>query len=52
MADGVRLGATKMFLTTGEGNTAARHLYESMGAGPATQGPTVNYWFLLPAAAT
>jgi ribosomal protein S18 acetylase RimI-like enzyme len=50
MEAGVRLGATKMFLTTGESNTAARALYESMGAGLATQGPTVNYWFLLPPA--
>jgi ribosomal protein S18 acetylase RimI-like enzyme len=48
MEAGVQLGATKMFLTTGETNTAARHLYESMGAGLATQGPTVNYWFHLP----
>lgn len=47
MAAGVELGATKMFLTTGELNTAARHLYESLGAGLAAQGPTVNYWFLL-----
>jgi ribosomal protein S18 acetylase RimI-like enzyme len=47
VAAGVDLGATKMFLTTGENNTAARRLYESMGAGPATQGPTVNYWLLL-----
>jgi ribosomal protein S18 acetylase RimI-like enzyme len=44
---GVRLGATRMFLTTGQDNTAARRLYESMGAGLATQGPTVNYWFHL-----
>lgn len=44
---GVRLGASKMFLITGESNTAARRLYESMGAGLAAQGPTVNYWFLL-----
>jgi ribosomal protein S18 acetylase RimI-like enzyme len=50
MDAGVRLGASKMFLTTGESNTAARRLYESLGAGLATQGPTVNYWFLLPAA--
>jgi ribosomal protein S18 acetylase RimI-like enzyme len=42
---GVRAGATRMFLTTGEHNTAARRLYESMGASPAAQGPTVNYWF-------
>ncbi|RSM58460.1 N-acetyltransferase [Actinoplanes sp. ATCC 53533] len=44
---GVRLGASKMFLTTGESNTVARRLYESMGAGLAAQGPTVNYWFQL-----
>jgi ribosomal protein S18 acetylase RimI-like enzyme len=44
---GVQAGATRMFLTTGEHNTAARRLYESMGAGPAAQGPTVNYWFRL-----
>jgi ribosomal protein S18 acetylase RimI-like enzyme len=44
---GAERGATKMFLTTGEHNAAARALYESMGAGLATQGPTVNYWFHL-----
>jgi ribosomal protein S18 acetylase RimI-like enzyme len=48
MAAGQDLGADKMFLTTGEHNTAARRLYESMGAGLASQGPTVNYWFVLP----
>jgi ribosomal protein S18 acetylase RimI-like enzyme len=48
MAAGVELGATRMFLITGEANVAARRLYESMGAGLATQGPTVNYWFPLP----
>ena len=48
MEAGVQLGADKMFLITGEGNVAARRLYESMGAGLATQGPTVNYWFPLP----
>lgn len=48
MEAGRRSGADKMFLITGEHNTAARTLYESMGAGPATQGPTVNYWFPLP----
>lgn len=48
MEAGVQFGASKMFLTTGESNTAARRLYESMGAGLAAQGPTVNYWFLLP----
>lgn len=44
---GRALGATKMFLTTGEANTAARELYEQLGAGLAEQGPTVNYWFLI-----
>jgi hypothetical protein len=48
MEAGAELGAGKMFLTTGEANAAARRLYESMGAGLATQGPTVNYWFALP----
>jgi ribosomal protein S18 acetylase RimI-like enzyme len=47
IAAGIRLGAARMFLTTGEDNTAARRLYESMGAGLATQGPTVSYWFRL-----
>jgi ribosomal protein S18 acetylase RimI-like enzyme len=47
MTAGARAGATKMFLTTGAENTAARSLYEAMGGGPASQGPTVNYWFLL-----
>lgn len=44
---GTQLGASKMFLVTGAENRAARSLYESMGAGLAAQGPTVNYWFLL-----
>ncbi|MEV4518405.1 GNAT family N-acetyltransferase [Dactylosporangium sp. NPDC049525] len=48
MEAGAQLGARKMFLITGEDNLAARRLYESMGAGLATQGPTVNYWFSLP----
>ena len=48
MEAGAQLGASKMFLITGEQNGAARNLYESMGAGLAAQGPTVNYWFLLP----
>ncbi|MEV4349871.1 GNAT family N-acetyltransferase [Actinoplanes sp. NPDC049596] len=48
MDAGTRSGASRMFLTTGEANTAARRLYEEMGAGPAAQGPTVNYWFHLP----
>jgi len=47
MQAGTQLGASRMFLITGAENTAARHLYESMGAGLATQGPTVNYWFQL-----
>ncbi|MBL7255378.1 GNAT family N-acetyltransferase [Paractinoplanes lichenicola] len=47
MSAGVRDGANRMFLTTGEANAAARALYESMGGGLATQGPTVNYWFEL-----
>ncbi|MEK0098727.1 GNAT family N-acetyltransferase [Streptomyces sp. A475] len=47
MEAGAKAGATTMFLTTGEANVAARSLYESLGGGLATQGPTVNYWFLL-----
>jgi ribosomal protein S18 acetylase RimI-like enzyme len=47
MTAGKATGATKMFLTTGADNTPARKLYESAGGGLATQGPTVNYWFLL-----
>jgi ribosomal protein S18 acetylase RimI-like enzyme len=47
MEAGVQLGAAKMFLITGEDNVSARSLYESMGAGLAAQGPTVNYWFPL-----
>ena len=43
-------GASKMFLTTGEANAAARGLYISLGARLAQQGPTVNYWFELPLA--
>ena len=43
-----RRGATTMFLTTGEGNLAARALYDSLGGGLAAQGPTVQYWFPLP----
>ena len=42
------LGATKMFLTTGAENLAARALYDQLGGGLAAQGPTVNYWFSLP----
>lgn len=47
MTTGARAGATKMFLCTGADNTPARALYESLGGGLPTQGPTVNYWFLL-----
>lgn len=47
MTTGKSSGATKMFLTTGADNTPARNLYDSAGGGLATQGPTVNYWFLL-----
>ncbi|OIV39383.1 GNAT family N-acetyltransferase [Mangrovactinospora gilvigrisea] len=47
METGAKAGATKMFLTTNEANTAARSLYESLGGGLGTHGPTVNYWFLL-----
>jgi ribosomal protein S18 acetylase RimI-like enzyme len=47
MTTGKASGATKMFLTTGADNTPARNLYTSLGGGLATQGPTVNYWFLL-----
>ncbi|MFF1351320.1 GNAT family N-acetyltransferase [Streptomyces sp. NPDC058322] len=47
MEAGVKAGATKMSLTTGAENVAARSLYESLGGGLAAQGPTVNYWFLL-----
>lgn len=47
MTAGSREGATKMFLTTGAENIAARALYDSMDGGLASQGPTVNYWFLL-----
>jgi GNAT superfamily N-acetyltransferase len=47
MTAGAAAGASKMFLTTGADNTAARALYDSLGGGLAEQGPTVNYWFLL-----
>jgi ribosomal protein S18 acetylase RimI-like enzyme len=47
MTAGANAGATKMFLTTGAHNTPARTLYDALGGGLATQGPTVNYWFLL-----
>ncbi|TCC16135.1 GNAT family N-acetyltransferase [Kribbella speibonae] len=47
MAAGRSAGAGKMFLTTGAANAPARALYDSLGGGLATQGATVNYWFLL-----
>lgn len=47
MKAGTKAGDTKMFLTAGEANVAARSVYESLGGGLAAQGPTVNYWFLL-----
>ena len=47
MAAGRSEGAAKMFLTTGEANTAACAMYHSVGGRPAFQGPTVNYWFPL-----
>lgn len=47
MAAGTEAGATKMFLTTAADNRPARALYDALGGGLASQGPTVNYWFLL-----
>jgi ribosomal protein S18 acetylase RimI-like enzyme len=47
MDAGRSAGAAKMFLTTGAENVPARKLYDSLGGGLATQGATVNYWFLL-----
>ena len=47
VAHGRRIGATKMFLSTGADNAIARRLYESLGGGLAPEGPTVNYWFVL-----
>ena len=47
MTAGAEDGASKMFPTTGADNVAARSLYDAMGGGLASQGPTVNYWFLL-----
>lgn len=47
MTAGADAGATKMFLTTAADNAPARALYDSMGGRPPTQGPTINYWFLL-----
>ena len=44
MDGGRRLGASRMFLTTGEANGPARALFEGLGAGLAEQGPTMNYW--------
>ncbi len=40
-------GATKVFLTTGSGNVAARSLYEAIGGQIADQGDTTNYWWNL-----
>lgn len=51
MSAGAQAGATRMFLTTGQGNAPARALYESLGGGLAAQGPTVSYWFQLHRAA-
>lgn len=38
-------GATKVFLTTGSGNVAARSLYDTIGGRIADQGDTTNYWW-------
>lgn len=46
MAAGTQAGATKLFLTTGA-KYRRRSLYEAMGGGLVSQGPTANYWFLL-----
>ena len=40
-------GATKVFLTTGSGNVAARSLYDTIGGQIADQGDTTNYWWNL-----
>jgi ribosomal protein S18 acetylase RimI-like enzyme len=40
-------GIAKIFLVTGAENRPVRALYESLGAGLAEQGPTVNYWWNL-----
>ena len=45
MTAGAQAGATRLFLTTGAENIAARSLYDAMGGGLASQGLTVNYWF-------
>jgi len=42
-----RRGATKVFLTTGSGNVAARSLYDTIGGQIADQGDTTNYWWNL-----
>lgn len=47
MAVGRSDGAAKMFLITGEANTAAQAMYHFVGGRPATQGATVSYWFPL-----
>lgn len=44
-AQGAR--ASRLFLSTGEANHAARSLYESLGGELPAQGATVNYWFPL-----
>ena len=41
-------GASKIRLTAGEANAAARALYESLGGASRSKGPTVNYRFGLP----
>lgn len=45
LSTGKEAGATRAFLTTAQTNAPARSLYESLGGSPATQGPTVTYWF-------
>jgi ribosomal protein S18 acetylase RimI-like enzyme len=40
-------GATKVFLTTGSGNVAARSLYDAISGQIADQGDTTNYWWNL-----
>ena len=40
-------GATKVFLTTGSGNVAARSLYDTIGGRIADQGDTTNDWWNL-----
>ncbi|TCN35324.1 hypothetical protein EV644_116117 [Kribbella orskensis] len=45
MAAGTQAAATRLVLTAGAKNIAARSLYEAIGGRLASQGPTVNYWF-------